>query len=540
VALTAVHAWPLALDPAGSATASDDTLSHVWIVSWVVHQGLRDPLRLFDANMFWPHPQSLAYTESLIAQGVQAVPLRLLGADPLLTHNLLLLLTYPLAAIGSYLLAFDLTRSRQAAFLAGLVFAFSPLRFKGIVHINVVSTQWLPFVVLFFRRAALRPGRGSLLGLWAAAVLTALSSGYYAVLLALTLAVLGALYLRVAWRRRSLLPLAAALAAATVVVVIATLPHLGIRGLARTSWGPGALQHWSATPGCYLEPGAFAALPHVALLGKLVSAAQPLFPGTATLLLAPLAVGVRRERPRLALALAVTGVTLSFGPQVSVGGVAIPAPFELLRRVPPIDMVRDPGRLAVLAHLGIALLAAGGAAALARRRRGAWWAGAAIALQCAEGYPAGLSELFWKPPPPPAFTSWLARAPRGPVLELPWEPRNRLAGAGLYLYWSTAHWQPLVNGLGTFQPRGNFGLALLAGPFPSARSVRLLRGEGVRYVVLHTQRLAPDRRQNLLATELPRGVRLAAEFGADRVYEIDPEGPTERRPKDLAADRAGP
>ena len=41
------------------------------------------------------------------------------------------------------------------------------------------------------------------------------------------------------------------------------------------------------------------------------------------------------------------------------------------------------------------------------------------------------------------------------------------ADGALYVYWSTAHWQPIVNGYGSFEPPGNFGLGLLGNRWPS-------------------------------------------------------------------------
>src|SRR5690349_21848723 len=124
-ALTIVYAWPMSRDPGRLALPYPDLLGHVWAISWVVNPGLRDPLHLNNSNMYWTGPASLAYTESLIPQSVAAAPVILAGGGPLLAHNLVLLLTYPLAATFMYVLAFSLTRSRAASLLAGLAYGFS-------------------------------------------------------------------------------------------------------------------------------------------------------------------------------------------------------------------------------------------------------------------------------------------------------------------------------------------------------------------------------------------------------------------------------
>ena len=69
-------------------------------MSWVAHQLPRDPLHLLDANIYHPEPQALAYTEPLVVPGQMGAPLRWLGASPLLTYNLLVLLGFTLTALA--------------------------------------------------------------------------------------------------------------------------------------------------------------------------------------------------------------------------------------------------------------------------------------------------------------------------------------------------------------------------------------------------------------------------------------------------------
>jgi len=537
--LTVVCTWPWARDPGRLAVPYPDLLGHVWGIAWVVHQARRDPLHLYDANMYWPQTLSLAYTESLFPQSLAAAPIRLAGGGPLLAHNLVLLLTYPLAAGFAYLLAWELTRSRAAAWLAGLAYGFSAYRWVHVVHIGVLSYQWLPLVLLLLRRAVLRPRLRTLLALGTLAAVQALSSGYYAVLLALMLVAVAPLFVRRAQRRRSVVPVAAALLLAGLGVLAVSWPYRVLQQRHALGRGRDTFLHWSATPGSYLNPGEYVGLPHLAALRATIDNRWALFPGTAILLLAPL--GLRRGRgSRLGVVLAVTGLLLSFGPEIHLGSFAIPGPFEWLRRVPPISLMRDPSRLGVLTQLGLALLAALGLGRVLRWRHGGWLAAGLILLQTAESYPFELGNRVRAVRPPPAFTAWLARAPRGPLLELPWDHAHRFASAE-YLYWSTAHWQPLVNGHGTFAPSENFGLGVLAARFPTGRTSRILRGEGVRYVVLHAAELPLERRQEILAgaEALPRGVTLAARSGDDLVYAIGPEGETEPRPSERAEKDGG-
>jgi len=64
-------------------------------------------------------------------------------------YNFLMLLSFPLAALAMYLLAFYVTKSRWAAALAGLIYAFSPLhRHQSFEWVGMAQWHWLPLYVL--------------------------------------------------------------------------------------------------------------------------------------------------------------------------------------------------------------------------------------------------------------------------------------------------------------------------------------------------------------------------------------------------------
>ena len=58
--LVVVHTWPLITGLNHLITENDDAWLNAWAVSWVAHQLPRDPLHLFDANIYHPEPQAFA------------------------------------------------------------------------------------------------------------------------------------------------------------------------------------------------------------------------------------------------------------------------------------------------------------------------------------------------------------------------------------------------------------------------------------------------------------------------------------------------
>ena len=64
-ALTVVLTYPIAfhLGQVGRVDNGDGQLS-IWNVAWVARTLVADPLHVFDANIFYPHTGTLAYSEA--------------------------------------------------------------------------------------------------------------------------------------------------------------------------------------------------------------------------------------------------------------------------------------------------------------------------------------------------------------------------------------------------------------------------------------------------------------------------------------------
>ena len=97
VALAILHTWPLATAP-GTLSRNDngDFILHEWIMAWVSHQVVTNPLHLFDANIFYPERYTLAYSDHLFVQSMLGAPLLWAGASPVLVHNLVLIAGFAL------------------------------------------------------------------------------------------------------------------------------------------------------------------------------------------------------------------------------------------------------------------------------------------------------------------------------------------------------------------------------------------------------------------------------------------------------------
>ncbi len=301
--LTLVLAAPLSLSPATHALPlSADTRLFLWTISWDVEALLHRPLSLFDANIFFPEPRTLAYSEHLLGSAVLGAPALLATGNPVLALNVIVLLSCVLCGLGAYVLARELGASVPAALAAGVVFAFGPPRFVRLAQVHLATVQWIPFGLAFLHRYARGVRRADLLAAVAFFTLQAITSGHGGLFMALAL---GALVVHL-WAlgrwpgvRRVLGDLGVAGALILGGNVIFLVPYLRAQhdvGLHRTlgavyDWAPNAVSFLAAPT--HAQQWLLSLVP--ALREKVEGARAYLFPGWITLALAAVAVFARRK-----------------------------------------------------------------------------------------------------------------------------------------------------------------------------------------------------------------------------------------------------
>ena len=150
--LAAAVTYPL-IRVAGSAVSypSADPLLNTWILWWNTRQ-LPLTEGWWNAPMFYPSTGSMGLSELLLGVLPITAPVQWLSDNPLLAYNVAVLLSFPLCGIAAYALALELTGRHDAAWLAGLVFAFSPYRVNEFGHLQMLSYYWAPVALLALHR----------------------------------------------------------------------------------------------------------------------------------------------------------------------------------------------------------------------------------------------------------------------------------------------------------------------------------------------------------------------------------------------------
>jgi hypothetical protein len=548
LALTCALTNPLVFHLARAVEDKQDALLNTWIIAWVGHALVTDPLHLFDTNIFYPYTNTLAFSETLLPQGLLALPINLAFDNTVLGYNLVLLVAFFLAAYAMYLFVLDLTHTRGAGMIAGTIFAFNPYNLGNLAQVQLLSFGWLPLALLFLWRllgdSRFEIRKPFLFALFFS--LQALSSVYYAFLAGLTVALSVVWFLATEWfesRKLHLqspipnlfprVPTQLALAAILIVILVTPilLPYLSVQrdlGFQRKIEDS---EPFSASLGLYTEVS-----PQNVLYGNLLAPRPPiivggypldnLFPGLGAFALAIVGIVAAKNRERWFYALLLALAFLfSLGPRLFITpslGTSITLPYRWLYDVVPlIHALRAPVRFDALVIFALAVLAGWGAC---RLEIGNWRLAIVIFLVALEylAIPAATITPVPTGDAVPQFARWLARRPRATILELPMLASDPTAPLDLTpQYLSTYHWQRTPDGYSGFVPPKHGEIAYTMKFFPNERAISLLQALDVEYVIVHANQFADWAAQRETIGREPH-LRLVTQMANDFVYRVAP------------------
>jgi hypothetical protein len=540
-------------------SSAGDPLSITWSLAWATHALATDPSHLFDANTFYPLRRSLAFGEHALGALPIFAPVYLLTGNPLTASNVFLLLAFALSGFSLFCLAYYWTRAFWPSVAAGVFFSFAPYRFGEIVRPTTLNFFCGPLALVFLDRFLRTRRYRDLAGFTLFYLLQILSSVYLGYMITVVVVLYVGYFVLVIDRtliRLSMLrPTLAFLGASLTVLLPLHLPYLD----AHSGWGLfrsiGYVQYKSPDVLSYVLASRSMNNVYVALF-------QPsqikdhhdraLFPGLVLPLLVLVgscgavvtlsSVKTRQLRQVFGL-IAAAGVLLSLGPYLIAFGheTRIPLPyFVLYYVVPGWSAMQNPHRFTTVALLAASMLAAVGIT----RSCGpvSRWLGArprlAQPLVSVAFIGLFLIELGWKPLPlvavptgqyTPDVYRWLAAERPGPLVELPFAGRSESTFLeNWYIYFSTVHWLPIVNGSTSFVPPAYSKVKRALASMPAPEAVEYAGALGIKAIVLHTDRLSPETLSRWSAEETERvGLRTLVRFGPDIVYAV-PTVPTAR------------
>ncbi len=526
-----------------------------WNLWWVKHALLDLGTNPFDCRyLFYPIGINLAFYTLTVLNGALSIPLQSVFGL-VASSNLILWSSFVVGGYGTYLLVLyllagwksgrmgkrasrlpDFQASHLAAFVAGLVYAFSSskLFYAALGQFNIASSQWIPFYVLFLFKMRRNPTRWRY-PLWAALFLLfqAWAEMTYASFLIIFTALCFLCDL-LGWastrklESRSYLGVVGALGLLGLVFVLGLspilymmLPDMLVEGDFFVQ-GSGFAEVFSADP-----LGLFIPTRLHPLFGSLVGGfdfqadkGQHLFLGYVVLILALYAL-VRRSGARFWGIAAFIFLVLCLGPVLSINGhsTGLPLPFLVLQRLPFFKGNRYPGRFGVMVVLSLAVLVGFGLERLLKRiphRRSLLLAACCSLLILFEhlSIPLPLSDMQV----PEVYHLIAAEEGDFAVLDIPLAWRNGFRITGTLdpiimfeQFYQTVHRKRILAGNTSRNPEFKFQyftalpainhlIALETGHRLEASEVErdkalaaeVLRFFDIRYVVVHTAQAGPD------------------------------------------------
>jgi hypothetical protein len=529
--LAIVMTWPLAsgLGRLGRTTNMDG-LYGIWNVAWVSHAIVSDPTSLFNANIFYPHRATLAYSEANIVAGVVGIPAWLLSHNAYAAHNSALLFAFATSFLGMWLLATRLSGCADTSIVAAIVFAFCPYFYSHSAHVQLLMAGGMPLSMLALHRLADDPSprRGLLLGV--ALALQALACAYYGIFAGLMVgyAVLFLAARRRLWRTPAFwIAVATAAITAALIVLPFFLPYLELQREGGFVRSLDDARRYSATWQSYLASPSHGHRPVLALARLLGwRMGEVLFPGFYAIVLGSAGLALcwsrqatppaaRDDRETLLLygSLGVLALWGSFGPGAGL--------YTLLyRAVPLFTFLRAPSRFGLLVVFVLAIFAALALARIVPRRRARVWT---LVLAITAVIELNVVPFPWERALP-VSTNYrlLASMPRAVVAEFPfYGERIAFPLHAQYMALSTSHWMPLVNGYSDYIPQDFREAASVLDSFPSTDTFKVLERHRVRYVGIHWDMYGP--RADEIRTKLKDFTRYLRLLGSDEtmsLYEI--------------------
>lgn len=315
-----------------------------FLITWILESEMRniftDPFHLFDGPAFFPHVNTLAYSDSSLGLLPIHLFFRLVGASPAASYNLLSILAFVLNAVGLHLfMRRALHFSVPASLVPAFIFAFCHYRPEKVHHLHL---QWTVFFVfgLWLVYEVFRHKR------WPAAMALALVftwqayiSLYYLVIMGGLLGIAVLFMLRVereTWR--ALRQLAVAGAVSLILMLPMLLPYMHLRFADGFERHPGEIRSYGAGLQNFLGPSYYSGFPYPAGMRAFSLPERNLFIGIAAgaLAIAGAIVVLRRLRAGSGpiagrLPLYAAGAAAGF-PAVLVG-IAIAGETDMVRHL---------------------------------------------------------------------------------------------------------------------------------------------------------------------------------------------------------------
>ena len=512
-----------------------DPLFYAWNLQYNANTFLGKEQSVFDTNIFFPLTNTIAYSDTLWGQSLFVNPLIWITHNPIFVENVAVLLSFPLAAIAMFLLAFHFTSNKIAAFLSGMFYAFSYSRLSQIGHLPTISNQWLPLYLLFLFRF-LKDGKSkNFIFLCICYLLSITSSIYFGVfLIPITVLIIVTDFIKhmlvhtISQYKKYLITILPIIIPFIIFLSIALLPYIRLKaenpGIKRSI---DDVTHLRASLIDYIN-----VLPTSLNRYQLPTNTNEhvLFPTFTLLFLAMLGLVTSFPKYRYTSTVFVLLACLSFilslgneqsftiGP-FSTGTLKMPY-YYLYKYFPLFQIVRVPARFSIFIIISLSVLASGGIDYIMKKTKARWVTSIILCAFIFEVWQTNtpfvtipLAESI------PAVYTWIHNQPEPMILaEFPislfyhgnsmedqldksyktLQKSDTYALETYRVYFSAFHKKRMINGYSGYLPENYNKLAQTLEGFPSEASIKALQDIGVTHAVVHIRQYEDEKRSKII------------------------------------------
>jgi hypothetical protein len=352
-----------------------DVYQFLWIFWWFKIALLNFANPYYTDIIYYPIGASLAFTELTPFNSVISIPLQL-AFGLVNAYKILWIFSFIASGYGTFLLVKYLTKNAKAAFISGLIFMFCPYHFAhALGHMNLTTTEWIPFYVLFLIKTLDEPKKLSAVYASFFLFLSAMSSSYYLVFLA-SFTMLYFFYYLIVYKKISIRD---AITSASIIVILFGLAmspflYLMLMEVSKSNYmyAGGYIEYSADLLGFFIPSMLhpifkdYVSQIYLDFTGNI--AEYTVFAGYSVLLFSMIAfLKVRTEDVRFWMLSAATYFLLSLGPILHIKGVlstpyegynlVVALPYAILAQIPIFSIARVPSRWAAMVMLSLAVLA---------------------------------------------------------------------------------------------------------------------------------------------------------------------------------------
>lgn len=370
-AIAIITTYPLILNLSSLLGPAEDNLMFVWNLWWFKYS-------IFDLGtspfythyLFFPEGAGLLFHTFSPLNNVFGLVLTAIFGF-ILSYNILILLSFIIAAYGGYLLARELGLRLEASFIAGLIFSFNPFHFaQAAHHLNISSIQFIPFL-LYFAIKACRTGKLKYIFIGSILLAANFYLGYYIFLFSLFI-LIPLLFFRPGRKSKTnhfqqIKPVLYILILGSILTLPLSVPIIKesfLTGFTETT----GYDIFVADLAGFIFPHKYHWTEFIELSNTINSSytgnfwESTSFLGYAVLAMAIWTVVKKRfALKRYFIAIGLLGIILALGTYPHFLGkefTLLPLPYNIIKYIPGLNAARSPGRFVILTYLSLGILAA--------------------------------------------------------------------------------------------------------------------------------------------------------------------------------------